>query len=391
MVCGARTVLTTREQAGDPEQLAAMIAAHGATVMQATPSTWRMLVDAGLPLQLSSLKVLCGGEALSQGLVTDLLEHTPAIWNLYGPTETTIWSSAHCITPLASRPLLGHPIANTRLYILDAHLEPVPTGVAGELYIAGEGLARGYLHRPGLTAERFLPDLFVAGGARMYRTGDLARRHADGSIEYLGRIDHQVKLRGFRIELGEIEAALVALPGVREAIVLAREDVAGDKRLVAYVLQEGARVDAAALRTALASTLPEYMVPAQYVLLERFPLTPNGKIDRKVLPAPDHVRDDLGYVAPRDATEETLAALCAEVLKLDKVGIHDNFFVLGGHSLLVTQMNSRIQQEFGVNLPVRALFETSTVAELAERVRKLLRLVHACAADSAAGLEEIEF
>ena len=396
LVCGARTVLTTREQATDPQQLAALLERHRVTVMQATPSTWRMLVDAGWPAQARALKVLCGGEALPVNLLHELLHQVPTIWNLYGPTETTIWSAAQRITAADPVPLIGRPIANTRIYLLDAAFQPVPVGVAGELYIAGDGLARGYLHRPDLTAERFLPDPFAGGGARMYRAGDLARYTADGRIEYLGRVDNQVKLRGFRIELGEIESALCALPQVRQAIVLAREDSPGDRRLVAYVLpHDAAQLPAepgAAWRPALAATLPEYMLPAHFVVLAAFPLTPNGKIDHKDLPAPEAPQDRAAYVAPRNATEETLAALCAEVLQLDRVGIHDSFFALGGHSLLATQMTSRIRQEFGINLPVRALFETSTVAELAERVSNLLRLLHApAAADAGVGLEEIEF
>jgi acyl-coenzyme A synthetase/AMP-(fatty) acid ligase/acyl carrier protein len=367
----------------------------GVTIMQATPSTWRMLVDTGWPTLAHPLKVLCGGEALSNNLMADLLKHTSAIWNLYGPTETTIWSAAQCITAAEPRPLIGRPIANTQIYILDEALQPVPAGVAGELYIGGDGLARGYLRRPDLTADRFIPDPFSACGGRMYKTGDLARFTSDGRIEYLGRIDNQVKVRGFRIELGEIEAALESLPGVREAIVLAREDVAGDKRLVAYVVAQDAPVPGGeqldAWRTALAPLLPEYMVPAHFVKMVQFPLTPNGKVDRKALPAPEVVRHGTGYAEPRDPIEESLAVICADVLKLDKVGVHDNFFDLGGHSLLVTQMTSRIRQAFGVNLPVRTLFEASTVAELAVRVSKLLKLLHAPAASSTADLEEIEF
>ncbi|HVK94835.1 MAG TPA: MupA/Atu3671 family FMN-dependent luciferase-like monooxygenase, partial [Noviherbaspirillum sp.] len=243
LLCGARTVLASREAAANPAQLAEIVAHQKVSVMQATPSTWRMLLDHGWPQSAQPLKVLCGGEALPASLARELLQHTPALWNMYGPTETTIWSALDCVTATEAAPAIGRPIANTRVYILDAALEPVPVGVAGELHIAGAGLARGYLHRPDLTADKFIPDPFGGiPGARMYKSGDLARYLPDGRIEYLGRIDHQVKVRGFRIELGEIEAALSTLPGVRDAVVLAREDVPGDKRLTAYLVpqKEGA-------------------------------------------------------------------------------------------------------------------------------------------------------
>jgi natural product biosynthesis luciferase-like monooxygenase protein/amino acid adenylation domain-containing protein len=238
LIAGATLVLASREAAYDPQQLAALIQGHQVTLMQATPSTWRMLNDFGWPLQAKPMKVLCGGEALAPELMLQLLRHVPAVWNMYGPTETTIWSAVRRLDADAQRVLLGGPIANTQLFILDAALNVAPLGVAGELHIAGDGLARGYLNRPGLTAEKFIPNPHGAAGSRLYKTGDLVRYLPDGSIDYLGRIDNQVKIRGFRIELGEIESALAALPGVREAVVLAREDVAGDKRLVAYVVPD---------------------------------------------------------------------------------------------------------------------------------------------------------
>jgi acyl carrier protein len=266
-------------------------------------------------------------------------------------------------------PSIGKPIANTKIYILDANLHPVPVGVPGELYIGGIGLARGYLRRPDLTAEKFIPHPFShEPGARLYKTGDLARYLPDGNIEFLGRTDDQVKIRGFRIELGEIEAILGQHPAVMETVVMAREESPGDKRLVAYVVprQEGAST-ISELRSFAKEKLPEYMVPSTFVFLDRLPLTPNGKVDRKALPTPDQKRPKLEevYVAPRNPVEEIIAEIWAEVLKVGKVGIHDNFFDLGGHSLLATQVMSRVRDAFQLDLPLSRLFENPTVAGLA--------------------------
>ncbi|MFL6284238.1 MAG: AMP-binding enzyme, partial [Pyrinomonadaceae bacterium] len=263
---------------------------------------------------------------------------------------------------------IGRPIANTRAYVLDARMSPAPVGVPGELYIAGTGLARGYLNRPSLTAERFIPDPFsLEAGARLYRTGDVVRWLADGELEFIGRADNQVKVRGLRIELGEIEAALSSHEAVRDCVVLAREDEPGDKRLVAYVVTAtvGPVLSAAELRAHLKERLPEYMVPSAFVMLEALPLSANGKVDRKALPAPDSSLVSDIYVAPRDEVEEMIAEVWAEVLRVERVGVEDNFFESGGHSLLAMQVVSHLRQLMGCELPLRLMFEEPTVAGLA--------------------------
>ncbi|HYR07129.1 MAG TPA: amino acid adenylation domain-containing protein, partial [Longimicrobium sp.] len=400
LTAGAQVIVATREEATDAARLAALLDASGATVMQATPATWRALVQSGWTGR-PQLAVLYGGEALAPDLARELLPRGRALWNLYGPTETTIWSAAQRVED-AERITLGRPIANTRLYVLDPAGQPCPAGVPGELYIGGDGVVRGYLHRPALTAERFVPDAFSdVPGARLYRTGDRVRRRevrecesaevrkwngeegreaSDAStlalshsrtfaLEFLGRIDFQVKVRGFRIELGEIEAALAEHPAVRECVAVVRED-GGDARIVAYIVPNDAAPAPDALREALARRLPDYMLPSAYVTLDALPLTPNGKVDRRALPAPEWSAGAAGYVAPRDATEEALAALWAEVLDVERVGVHDDFFALGGHSLRGTQLVTRIRAVFGVEVPLRALFEAPTVAGLARRVEQ---------------------
>jgi hypothetical protein len=267
---------------------------------------------------------------------------------------------------------IGRPFGNMAVYVLDAHGQPVPIGVPGELYIAGAGLARGYLRRPGLTADRFHPDPFgEMPGARMYRTGDLMRRRPDGGLEFLGRADHQVKLRGFRIELGEIEAVLAQHPAVRQVVVLTREDKPGDRRLVAYVLPAAGETPAiGGLRDYLRQKLPDYMVPSGFVLVNGFPRTSSGKLDRSALPAPDRQSPETPstYVAPRSAMERLLAGIWTEVLDVEHMGAHDDFFALGGHSLLATRVIARLETALGVELPVRLLFEAPTIAGLARRL-----------------------
>jgi acyl carrier protein len=293
--------------------------------------------------------------------------------NMYGPTETTIYTTWHEIAPgAAGAPPIGRPVANARAYVLDASGEPVPVGAPGELHVGGAVVARGYLGLPGLTAERFVPDPFGAEpGGRLYRTGDRARWRADGALEFLGRTDAQVKVRGFRIEPGEIEAVLREQDGVREAVVVVREDAPGHGRLVAYVVPgEGEAPSTAELRARLGARLPDYMVPAAFVTLERLPLGVSGKTDRAALPAPKWGAEG-AYVAPRTPTEELLCGILAEVLGIERVGVEDGFFALGGHSLMATQVVSRVREATGVEVPLRALFESPSVAALAERLEAL--------------------
>jgi amino acid adenylation domain-containing protein len=371
LIVGARVVLASRAVATDGRQLLQTLADSQATVMQATPATWRLLLEAGWAGS-PQLTVLCGGEALPRELAQPLLARAAAVWNLYGPTETTIWSAVAQVAPGDGPVPIGRPIANTQVYLLDPHLQPVPIGVPGELYIGGHGVARGYLNRPELTAERFIVDPFRdEPQARLYKTGDLARYRPDGTLEFLGRLDQQVKLRGFRIELGEIEAVLTQHTAVRESVVLAREDAPGARGLVAYIVPRQAPPPTTReLRSFLQAKLPNYMVPSTFVMLAALPLTPNGKVDRRALPVPDQERPLLeeAFVAPRTPVEEALAGIWADVLGLTQVGIHDHFLELGGHSLLATQVIARLREAFQVELPLRSLFEAPTVADQAEYI-----------------------
>ncbi|MCA1695367.1 MAG: amino acid adenylation domain-containing protein, partial [Actinobacteria bacterium] len=360
---GATVVLASREVAADPEALRQTVISAGVTVMQATPSLWRAMVAEGAP-ELDCVRVLVGGEALPADLAAVLADCAASVTNLYGPTETTIWSTLAAVDQHTARdPLIGRPIANTQVYVLDTGLRAVPVGAVGELYIAGAGLARGYLNRPGLTAQRFVACPFDPAGQRMYRTGDLASWSAEGQLRCLGRIDHQVKIRGYRIELGEIEAALLRHDNVIEATVIARPEDSGHQRLVAYVVPAvDDIVDSAELRGFLHQTLPDYMVPAAFVTLDGLPLTPNGKLDRRALPAPDFAAV-VGYVAPRTEAERVLADIWAEVLGVERVGVEDNFFELGGDSILSIQMVSRARRA-GLGLMPLDVFMHPTVASL---------------------------
>jgi len=366
LTTGARIVLASRETAADGKALANLLAESGATMLQATPATWRLLLAAGWEGS-RQLKALCGGEALPADLAAELLPRCAELWNMYGPTETTIWSSVCRVEP--GQPIrVGGPIANTTFYVVDSRQQPVPVGVPGELWIGGDGVARGYLNRPGLTAEKFIADPFSAKpGARLYRTGDLVRYTASGKLEFLGRLDHQVKVRGFRIELGEIESVLRAHAAVRQAVVMAREDAPGDNRLVGYIVAQNGEAPAGALREFLRSKLPDYMVPADFVMLPAMPLTPNGKVDRRALPAParERAQSNGALVAPRDALEIQLARCWENVFNRRPLGIHDNFFELGGHSLLAVRMFAQVEKLTGRRLPLATLFQAPTIAQLA--------------------------
>ena len=387
---GAEVWLLDDDVLNEPETLLNALAARSNVALNCVPSLWTTLLDIASQPQLAQLdqrltQLLVGGEQLTPELVTRTLAALPRlqIWNLYGPTETTANASAARIAN-ADAITIGTPLANTQIYLLDAALQPVPIGVTGHLYVGGLGVARGYLNRPDTTAERFIPDPFSdQPGARLYHTGDLARYRPDGAIEFGGRSDFQVKLRGLRIELGAIEAALKRHPGVRESVVVVR-----DENLVAYVVEnkeqtnkeqrnKDASVDTCSLFSVLCSTdlrehvgsqLPAYMVPALIVALDALPLTPSGKLDRAALPAPGSARpaQTREFVAPRNAIEAALASIWAEVLDLEQIGVHDNFFALGGHSLLATRLAARVRKIFRVELPLRALFDVATIAELAE-------------------------
>ncbi|MBW4685858.1 MAG: amino acid adenylation domain-containing protein [Komarekiella atlantica HA4396-MV6] len=371
IIVGGRLVIASRKVASDGTQLSVLLTDSKATVMQATPATWQLLITAGWSGN-QQLKILCGGEALSGHLANQLLARCACLWNMYGPTETTIWSAASQVEIDSTIVAISRAIANTQLYILDQYSQLVPVGVAGELHIGGDGLARGYFNRPDLTAEKFIPNPFSKKAARLYKTGDLARYLPNGEIEYIGRIDHQVKLRGFRIELGEIEAVISQYQGVREAVVVVRNDSLDSKCLVAYVIpQIEQTLIISELRSFLESKLPNYMLPGAFVILEALPLTPNGKVDRKALPALDSVRPEFeDFVAPQTLVEKQLAIIWMQILGLEKIGINDNFFELGGHSLLATQVISRINQIFDIELPLRQIFELSTIAKIAKSIEE---------------------
>jgi acyl-coenzyme A synthetase/AMP-(fatty) acid ligase len=394
LTVGATVVLATAEVATDGRALRALIEQQGATLMQATPVTWRLLIDAGWTAQ-TPLKALVGGEALPRDLADQLIERGAELWNMYGPTETTVWSTCARITDV-SRITIGRPIANTTVRVLDARGELSPIGVPGELCIGGDGVALGYWNRPELTAERFIPDPFGVSPARLYRTGDRVRWRGDGTLEHLGRFDDQVKVRGFRIEVGEIEAVIAACPGVREVAVAAREDRPGEKRLVAYIVAASspAPADVAeAIRARIRSVLPEYMVPTRFVTLDALPRTQNGKTDRKALPAPEAAaqRDHAAVPpSPRTPTEAMVLGVFREVLGRGDFGPDGNFFDLGGDSLMAARMVLRLRVASGVDVSLRGLFERQTVAGLAETIDALGWLAASERPIAAAGRDRVE-
>ena len=365
LISGGRLVIASRSDARDPVRLIDRLRESKCTVLQATPAAWRGLIDAGWSGQ-RNLRAFCGGEALSRDLAEDLLPRVSELWNLYGPTETTVWSAVHRVTSGSGPIPIGHPIDNTEIYVLDAHRKIVPVGVSGELHIGGAGIARGYLRRPELTDERFIPHPFQEN-ARIYRTGDLAKWHADGTLECLGRIDNQIKIRGFRIEPGEIEAALLDHDGVQAAAVRVWPDASGNLSIAAYLT--GTPVETEELRRFLAQKLPDYMIPARFIELDALPLTPNGKVDRNALPEPSGAAKAIITVAPRTETERRLVAIWESVLDVRPIGIEDNFFDLGGHSFLVAKLLRKIDLEFGERLTMAAAFEAPTISRLAELLR----------------------
>jgi amino acid adenylation domain-containing protein len=382
LAVGAALVLRTDEAIASPARFLDFCARHAVTLLDFPTAYWHQLAagmeEEDLALPPSVRLSVIGGERALPGRVDAWLRRSPGVplVNAYGPTEATVAATRHAVLPPAAgeEVPIGRPVHGLRTYVLDAAGQPQPPGVPGELFVAGTGVARGYLGRPALTAERFAPDPFSpTPGARMYATGDRARARAGGELEYLGRVDAQVKVRGFRVEPGETEAALQRLSGVREAAVQAREDVPGEMRLVAYVVAAGGAADAAPLRAALRDTLPEYMVPGAFVFLDALPVLPNGKLDRAALPAPEGTASGVEYVEPRTETERGVAEIWADVLGVERVGAHDDFFALGGHSLLATRLISRVRGAFGVELPLRAVFEAPTVEGLAARVEALRR------------------
>jgi amino acid adenylation domain-containing protein/thioester reductase-like protein len=405
LTVGAKLIIATAAEASDGLRLQEIMSDSSVTVMQATPATWQLLLEAGwtgkVPKTSASdkLKILCGGEALPRKLANRLLERSRELWNMYGPTETTIWSTIYPVAPGDGPVPIGLPIANTQIYVLDKQMQPVPQGVVGDLYIGGDGVAQGYFKQPELTAEKFILHSFmVPTGDReprktsasssviLYKSGDKARLLSDGNLLFLGRDDHQVKVRGYRIELGDIESALEQYPAVKQAVVIARDDdqqgadrvpktsanLGQNKQLAGYLVlhKDADPTPTDTLRAFLREKLPEYMIPAAFVILDTVPLTPNGKIDRKSLPATSQSRPELNatYVAPRTPLEEQLAEICADLLGLDKVGIYDNFFDLGGNSLLATRFIFQAREALQVQLPLYFLFADSTVSGLSKAV-----------------------
>jgi len=368
LLVGAQVVIAPSEVAMDGEKLATYLQDAEITVMQATPATWQLLLAAGWPGK-ANLKILSGGEALTADLAEQLLSRGAELWNLYGPTETTVWSTVHRVETVSSTVPIGRPITNTQVYVLDPQQQPVPLEVPGELYIGGAGLAVGYLHQPDLTREKFVPNPFTdSPETKLYHTGDLVRYRPDGTLECLGRLDHQVKLRGFRIELGEIEAVLLRHPAVQSAVAIAHSEDPQNPRLIAYVvLHSDQTATSQELRQFLKQKLPAYMVPTAFITLAQLPLTPNGKLDRQALPDPvmDEPPLDSPQILPRTATEKALYPLWCHVLGVSQASVTGNFFDLGGHSLLAMQLIAQVREQLQIELLLQRLFEHPSIAQLA--------------------------
>ncbi len=371
LMAGARVVMASSEALHNPRALARLIRHSGVTHVQATPSLWRVLLSSA-ETKLNGVHALVGGEALSAELAARLKSMAARVTQFYGPTETTIWSTAFELDEVGTAaPPIGRPILNTRVYVLDEDREPVVTGAIGELYIAGAGVAKGYLKRPELTAERFVADSFEGDGSRMYRTGDLVRWSDAGLLEFIGRADNQVKINGHRIELGEIESLLLEHPAVAEAAVAAHRDADGTTSLTAYlVMKSGCLIKMDALRGFLAGRVPTYMMPSSFMVLDAMPLTPNGKLDRKSLAIPERA-GGTAYAEPVTEVEKKLAALWQEILNVERVGRHDNFFELGGDSLTAAVMAALFPEHLQIELPLGSVFEAPTIADLAVLVERL--------------------
>jgi amino acid adenylation domain-containing protein len=376
LVTGATVILAGRDSVTDGKLLLELLRTSGATVMQATPSTWRLLISAGM--ERISLKALSGGEAFLPDLVSGLLARCDSVWNMYGPTETTVWSTCYEINGSGSPVLIGKPIANTRVYILDEYMQPVPLGLPGELYIGGDGVALGYLDRPDLTSERFVENPFAEKkGELFYRTGDRVKYHHDGNIQYLNRIDNQVKVRGFRIELGEIESVLSGHDDVDQVVVSVNEVGPGDQRLVAYIKTvPGKTLGISDVRSYLQTRLPSYMLPQHVLIVQSIPLTPAGKIDRRTLSvhsvALKHSVNRI--IKPRTATEKKVAVIWQGIFKNQQIGITENYFEIGGHSLLAVSLFDKIKREFNIDLPLAILFKAPTIKDMSIRIEAELYL-----------------
>jgi acyl-coenzyme A synthetase/AMP-(fatty) acid ligase/acyl carrier protein len=370
LITGAQVILASRAAAADGRLLLKLIKDSGATVLQATPAPWRLLLEAGWT-GAPGFKILCGGEALPRDLANQLVSRGE-VWNMYGPTETTIWSATSKIEAGEGPVAIGPPIGNTQFYVLDNREQSVPIGAPGELFIGGEGVARGYYKNPELTSARFVPDRFAPHTStndpsrHLYKTGDLVRYRPDGTLEFLGRLDNQVKVRGFRIELGEIESVLAKHPDVRESAVVAQEDESGLKRLVAYIVPDRDKPAQDDLRTWVARSLPDYMVPSIFSFLPALPHTPNGKVDRKVLTQlnPRELPNDRVFVAPRNPVEERLCTIFAEVLQLDKISVDDSLFDLGADSVHLFQIIARAARD-GINITPQQVLHLRSVGALA--------------------------